>query len=196
MTRFRHGVDYFVCEWHVKIRDEAIKWWAVQIWVVVLLCQWEEIKFWLDWEALSLSRQVCQRKFWEVTVKYIIWFPASIRLSIRVPDRRRILMRLYFPVDLTGNVNVILGWTGNRDLPILSPTQPLRHQDTLKRCITGCHQHRGLEVTWSSSWRWQSLVSLYKEWKEVGQVQNLKVHPEKERLVMWNFGWIPLESER
>ena len=40
-------------------------------------------------------------------------------------------MRLYSPVDLTGNVNMIeklvLGGTGTGDLPILSPTrQPLR----------------------------------------------------------------------
>ena len=45
-------------------------------------------------------------------------------------------MRLYFPVDLTGNVNMIekliLGGTGTGDLPILSPTRkPLRHQVTL-----------------------------------------------------------------
>ena len=35
-------------------------------------------------------------------------------------------MRLYFPVDLTGNVNMIkklvLSGTGSEDLPILSPT--------------------------------------------------------------------------
>ena len=38
---------------------------------------------------------------------------------------RSILMRLYSPVDLTGNVNMIqklvLGGTGTGDLPILSP---------------------------------------------------------------------------
>ena len=40
-------------------------------------------------------------------------------------------MRLYFPVDLTGNVNkqnmiekLVLGGTGTGELPILSPTQP------------------------------------------------------------------------
>ena len=36
-------------------------------------------------------------------------------------------MRLYFPVDLTGNVNMIeklvSGGTGTGDLPILSPTR-------------------------------------------------------------------------
>ena len=36
-------------------------------------------------------------------------------------------MRLYSPVDLTGNVNMIeklvLGETGTGDLPILSPTR-------------------------------------------------------------------------
>ena len=36
-------------------------------------------------------------------------------------------MRLYSPVDLTGNVNIIdklaLGGTLTRDLPILSPTR-------------------------------------------------------------------------
>ena len=35
-------------------------------------------------------------------------------------------MQLYFPVNLTGNVNMIenlvLGWTGTGVLPILSPT--------------------------------------------------------------------------
>ena len=40
---------------------------------------------------------------------------------------RSILMRLYSPVDLTGNVNMIeklvLGGTGTGDLPILSPTR-------------------------------------------------------------------------
>ena len=38
-------------------------------------------------------------------------------------------MRLYFPVDSTGNVNMIeklvLGGTGTGDLPILSPTANL-----------------------------------------------------------------------
>ena len=37
---------------------------------------------------------------------------------------RSILMRLYYPVDLTGTVNMteklVLGGTGNGDLPILS----------------------------------------------------------------------------
>ena len=59
-------------------------------------------------------------------VKSIIWCPASIRLSIRVSDRRSILMRFYSPVDLTGNGNVIeklvLGGTGIGDLQILRPT--------------------------------------------------------------------------
>ena len=55
--------------------------------------------------------------------KSIIWYPANIRLSIRVSDRKSILMRLYSPVDLTGNVNMteklVLGGTGTGDLPIL-----------------------------------------------------------------------------
>ena len=61
------------------------------------------------------------------TLKSSIWYPASIRLSIRVSVRRSILMRLYSPVDLAGNVNMIeklvLGGTGTGDLPILSPTR-------------------------------------------------------------------------
>ena len=69
-------------------------------------------------------------------LKSVIWYPASIRQSIRVSDRRSILMRIYSPVDLTGNMNMIeklfLGGTGTRDLPIISLMHwPLRHQDTL-----------------------------------------------------------------
>ena len=40
-------------------------------------------------------------------VKSIIRYLASIRLSIRISDRRFILMLLYSPVDSTGNVNLI-----------------------------------------------------------------------------------------
>ena len=57
-------------------------------------------------------------------LKSVIWYHASIRQSIRVSDRRSILMRLYSPVDLTGNINMIeklvFGGTGTRDLPIIS----------------------------------------------------------------------------
>ena len=55
----------------------------------------------------------------------IIWYPASIQLSIRNTDQRLILMWLYSPVDLIGNVymieKLVLGGTGTGDLPILSP---------------------------------------------------------------------------
>ena len=47
--------------------------------------------------------------------------PQMLRLS----DRKSILMRLYSPVDLTGNMSVIeklvLGRTWTGDLPIFSP---------------------------------------------------------------------------
>ena len=64
----------------------------------------------------------------ELKVKSIIWYPTSIQLSIRVSDLRSILMWLYSPVDLTGNMNtieklVVGGGTGTGDLPILSPTR-------------------------------------------------------------------------
>ena len=60
--------------------------------------------------------------------KSIIWYSANIRLSIRVSDfdqilMRSILMRLYSPVDLTGNANMtekfVLGGTGTGVHPIL-----------------------------------------------------------------------------
>ena len=51
-----------------------------------------------------------------------VWYPASIQRF-----EGRLLMRLYSPVDLTGNVNMIyqlvLGGTGTGYLPILSPTR-------------------------------------------------------------------------
>ena len=76
---------------------------------------------------LILQIRVTQLGKVKKKVKSIIWYPASIRLSIRVSDRRLILMRLYSPVDLTGNVKMIeklvLGGTGTGDLPILSPTR-------------------------------------------------------------------------
>ena len=45
-------------------------------------------------------------------------------------------MRLYSPVEITGNVNmiekIVLGGTGTGDLPIPSSTrEPVRHQVTL-----------------------------------------------------------------
>ena len=62
-----------------------------------------------------------------------IWYRKSRdKLSSRIPRKyatflRSILMRLYSPFDLTGNVNMIeklvLGGTGTGDLPILSPTR-------------------------------------------------------------------------
>ena len=70
------------------------------------------------------------------TLKSSIWYPASIRLSIRVSVRRSILMRLYSPVDLAGNMNMIeklvLGvWDWNRGPPDPQPgaltSAPSRH---------------------------------------------------------------------
>ena len=82
---------------------------------------------------------------------YIIWHPENARLSIRVSDRRSILMQLHSPVNSTGSVSmiekVVLGGTRTGDFSIFSPTlKPLRHQDNLMKKLS--HDCETRDLLW------------------------------------------------
>ena len=91
---------------------------------------WNSFDFSVTFQAISkfpdISRFPGFPKKWEPCKK------SKSKVYYLIPRKcstvwRSILMRLYSPVDLTGDVNMIeklvLGGTGTGDLPILSPTR-------------------------------------------------------------------------
>ena len=86
-------------------------------------------------------------------MKSIIWYPASIRLSISFWSKVD-SDAAFSPVDLTGNVimieKLVLIGTGAGDFPIFSPMHKLlRHQDTLDDIKT--HKDNTSLTKWQSS---------------------------------------------